>query len=62
MRQLINDQVLNTSLQSMEQDVIIQALQQSESIVETAEKLGISRGTLYRKMKKWNIPRSLLKN
>jgi DNA-binding NtrC family response regulator len=56
----LNDQVLNTSLQSMEQDVIIQALKQSESIVETAKKLGISRGTLYRKMKKWNIPRSLL--
>ncbi|HHW07211.1 MAG TPA: sigma-54-dependent Fis family transcriptional regulator [Clostridia bacterium] len=43
------------SLQETEKKAIIQALSSEDSIVDAAKRLGISRSTLYRKMKQYGI-------
>jgi sigma-54 dependent transcriptional regulator, acetoin dehydrogenase operon transcriptional activator AcoR len=46
---------LTSNLKNMEKQLIEQVLQQSQSISEAAKILGVTRSTLYRKIKKWKI-------
>ncbi|OQY21212.1 MAG: hypothetical protein B6I37_09085 [Desulfobacteraceae bacterium 4572_35.2] len=48
--------VLVRPLKDMERDLLIQALEQSEgNIVQASQMLGISRNTIYRKIKEFDL-------
>jgi sigma-54 dependent transcriptional regulator, acetoin dehydrogenase operon transcriptional activator AcoR len=50
------------SLKNMEKQMIEQALRGTENITEAAKSLGITRSTLYRKIKQWGIHQSAYVN
>jgi sigma-54 dependent transcriptional regulator, acetoin dehydrogenase operon transcriptional activator AcoR len=47
------------NLKDIEKQVIEQALKESTSLTEAAKKLGITRSTLYRKIKQWKIHKTI---
>lgn len=47
------------NLKDVEKQMIEQALKESKSLTEAAKKLGITRSTLYRKIKQWEIHKTI---
>jgi transcriptional regulator with PAS, ATPase and Fis domain/ABC-type branched-subunit amino acid transport system substrate-binding protein len=50
------------NLKDIERQMIEQALKESTSLTEAAKKLGITRSTLYRKIKQWNIHKTTVRS